>query len=88
MIVEEDVSALDVLALENGLEPNGVGLQLLGRVEVVVSLMAMLVAPPLFKCAAMQSEIEERSCGQWQERGGVAPIASQRAGRLHERDPA
>src|SRR5262245_41394020 len=62
MVIEEYIGALDVFVFQDGLQSNRVRLKLLGLIQVVVALIAMLMAPPLFEVAAMKTQVEEPAC--------------------------
>src|SRR5262249_45220453 len=63
VVVEEDIGALDVPVFQNGFESNHVRLQLFPSVEVIVSLIAVLVTPPLIEFASVEANVNEAATG-------------------------
>ena len=55
MVVEENISALNVFILEYRLQTHDVRLQLFAGVEIVVPLVAMLMMPPFLETSSVQS---------------------------------
>ena len=51
MVVEEYISALDVLVFEYRVKPDDIWLQLLRLIQVVIPLIPMLMPPPLARPA-------------------------------------
>src|ERR1700741_783781 len=58
MVVEENVRALDISVLKDGLEPNGVWLQLFRLIQIIVSFVAVFMPPPLVEFTSVKSEVK------------------------------
>ena len=63
MVVKEDVSALDILVFEDRFQSNNVRLQLFRFIEVIVSLVTVLMTPPLVKFASVKAKIQHPRAG-------------------------
>src|SRR5262249_51954547 len=61
MVIEEDVSPLNVFVLKNGLEPDRIWPQFFGPVEIVIAFVAMLVAPPFVEFSPVKSQVQQRA---------------------------